>query len=215
MPLAFPDDAVAVSRQGLPEVSVTNSEMVFVGYGVVAPEIGWDDFKGVDVRGKTLVMLVGDPPVPDPADPSKLDPKTFNGAAMTYYGRWTYKYEIAAKKGAAAAVLIHETGPAGYPYDVVKGSWGRENFGLDAPGEADRHARVDMWITLDRAKALLSSCGLDFDTLKARAVSRQFAPVPLRRHGEPDREEHGPEDRVAERHRAPGGQRPRRCATSS
>jgi acetylornithine deacetylase/succinyl-diaminopimelate desuccinylase-like protein len=179
MPIVFPDEAVAVARQGLPEVSVANSEMVFVGYGVVAPEIGWDDFKGVDVRGKTLVMLVGDPPVPDPGDPSKLDPKTFGGAAMTYYGRWTYKYEIAAKKGAAAAILIHETGPAGYPYDVVRGSWGRENFGLDAPGEADRHARVDMWITLDRAKALLAACGLDVDTLKSRAVSRQFVPVPL------------------------------------
>lgn len=179
IPLAFPDDAVAVARQGLAEVSVTNSELVFVGYGVVAPEAGWDDFKGVDVRGKTLVMLVGDPPVPDPADPAKLDRTVFNGAAMTYYGRWPYKFEIAAKKGAAAAVLIHETGPAGYPYDVVKGSWGRENFGLDAPGEVDRHAKVDMWLALDRAKALLSACGQDFDALKARAVSRQFKPVPL------------------------------------
>jgi len=179
MPLAFPDDGIAVARQGLAEVSVANSEMVFVGYGVVAPELGWDDFKGVDVRGKTLVMLVGDPPVPDARDPSKLDPAIFGGAAMTYYGRWTYKYEIAAKKGAAAVILIHETGPAGYPYDVVKAGGARENFGLDVAGEADRHARVDMWITLDRAKSLLSACGFDFDTLKSRAVSRQFAPVPL------------------------------------
>ena len=179
MPLVFPDDAIAVARQGLAEVSVANSEMVFVGYGVVAPELGWDDFKGLDVRGKTLVMLVGDPPVADPRDPSKLDAAVFGGAAMTYYGRWTYKYEIAAKKGAAAVILIHETGPAGYPYDVVKAGGARENSGLDVAGEAERHARVDMWITLDRATALFSACGLDFETLKGRAVSRQFAPVPL------------------------------------
>jgi Zn-dependent M28 family amino/carboxypeptidase len=179
MPIVFPDDAIAVSRQGLPEAKVANSEMVFVGYGVVAPELGWDDFKGLDVRGKTLLMLIGDPPVPDPRDPSKLDAKTFGGAAMTYYGRWTYKYEIAAKKGAAAVILVHETGPAGYPYDVVKAGGAREKFGLDIAGEPARHARVDMWITLDRAKALLSACGLDYTTLKGRAVSRQFAPVPL------------------------------------
>ena len=108
--------------------------MVFVGYGVVAPEFGWDDFKGVDVRGKTLVMLVGDPPVPDPANPAALDPTVFKGAAMTYYGRWTYKYEMAAKKGAAAAIIVHETGPAGYAFDVVKASWGRENFGVAGAG---------------------------------------------------------------------------------
>ena len=83
------------------------------GYGVVAPEYGWDDYKNVDVRGKTLLMLVSDPPIPDPKDPSKLDEKMFKGKAMTYYGRWTYKYEIAAQKGAAAAVIIHQTESAG------------------------------------------------------------------------------------------------------
>ena len=179
MPLAFPDDAVAVSRQGLADVQVTNSELVFVGYGVVAPEAGWDDFKGVDVRDKTIVMLVGDPPVPDPQDPSKLDPKMFNGAAMTYYGRWTYKFEIAASKGAAAAILVHETGPAGYPYDVVKSSFNRENFGLSAEGEASRHAAVDAWLTLDRTKALFAAAGANFDTLKAQAATREFRPVAL------------------------------------
>ncbi len=92
-PLRIPEDAIAVSRQGLPDVAVTNSDIVFVGYGVVAPELGWDDFKGVDVRGKTIVMLVGDPPVPDAKDPSTLDPAVFKGAAMTYYGRWAYKYK--------------------------------------------------------------------------------------------------------------------------
>jgi Zn-dependent M28 family amino/carboxypeptidase len=179
IPLAIPDEAVVVSRKGLPDVAVSKSELVFVGYGVVAPEFNWDDFKGVDVRGKTIVMLVGDPAVPDPANPAALDPKVFKGAALTYYGRWTYKYEMAAKKGAAAAILIHETGPAGYPYDVVKGSWGRENFGVASPDEASRHAAVDAWMTLDRAKALFSACGLEFDTLKAKAATREFRPVPL------------------------------------
>ena len=179
VPLAVPDDAVVVSRQGLPDVQVSKSAMVFVGYGVVAPEFEWDDFKGADVRGKTIVMLAGDPPVPDPANPAALDAKTFKGAALTYYGRWTYKYEMAARRGAAAAVIVHETGPAGYPFDVVKASWGRENFGIAGPDEASRHAPVDAWVTLDRAKALFAACGLDFEALKARAATRAFKPVPL------------------------------------
>jgi Zn-dependent M28 family amino/carboxypeptidase len=179
VPLAVPDDIVVVSRQGLPDVQVSKSAMVFVGYGVVAPEFGWDDFKGVDVRGKTIVMLAGDPQVADPANPAALDPRVFKGPALTYYGRWTYKCEIAAKKGAAAAIIVHETGPAGYPFDVVKASWGRENFGVAAPDEASRHAPVDAWITLERARTLFSACGLDYDDLKARAATRRFKPVPL------------------------------------
>lgn len=178
-PLAVPDEAVVVSRKGLPAVSVAGSAMVFVGYGVVAPEFAWDDFKGVDVRGKTIVMLAGDPPVADQANPAALDPKVFKGAALTYYGRWTYKYEMAATKGAAAAIIVHETGPAGYAFDVVKASWGRENFGVAGPDEASRHALVDAWVTLDRATALFSACGLDFAGLKARAATRGFKPVPL------------------------------------
>jgi hypothetical protein len=110
--LSFPADFVAVSRwMRRHMVAVDHSDVVFVGYGVVAPEYGWDDYKGLDVRGKTLLMLVNDPPVPDPKDPAQLDPAVFKGRAMTYYGRWTYKYEIASEKGAAAAILIHETGP--------------------------------------------------------------------------------------------------------
>jgi Zn-dependent M28 family amino/carboxypeptidase len=177
--LTVPDEAVVVSRQGLSDVSVAKSAMVFVGYGVVAPEFAWDDFKGVDVRGKTMVILAGDPPVADPANPSVLDPTSFKGAALTYYGRWTYKYEMAAKQGAAAAVIVHETGAAGYAFDVVKASWGRENFGLAGPVEAAKHAPVDAWVTLDRATALLSACGLNFAELKARAATRGFKPVPL------------------------------------
>jgi Zn-dependent M28 family amino/carboxypeptidase len=172
-------DWVAVSRRAAPEVKVDDSELVFVGYGVVAPEYGWDDYKGLDVKGKTLVMLVNDPPVTDPADASKLDPSMFKGRAMTYYGRWTYKYEIASEKGAAAALLVHEEGPAGYPFQVVVGSWGRENFDIPrADGNAGR-VGVEAWITLDTAKRVLSACGKDFATLKEAAAHKDFQPVPL------------------------------------
>ena len=109
-------DYVAVSRRYEPQVNVDNSDIVFVGYGVTAPEYGWDDYKGVDVKGKTVVMLINDPAVPDPNNPNELDPNIFKGKAMTYYGRWTYKYEEASRKGAAACIIVHETGPAGYPF---------------------------------------------------------------------------------------------------
>ncbi|HEX6560195.1 MAG TPA: M28 family metallopeptidase, partial [Longimicrobiales bacterium] len=143
------------------------------------PEYGWDDYKGVDVRGKTILMLINDPAVPDPGDPAKLDPKMFKGNAMTYYGRWTYKYEIAAEKGAAAAIIIHETGPAGYPYEVVSGSWGRENFDIKTPtGNAER-SKIESWIRLDKAKELLSAAGQDFDALKKAAIRKDFKPVAL------------------------------------
>ena len=171
------NDYVAVSRHTTDQVNVKDSDVVFVGYGVVAPEYGWDDFKGVDVRGKTVVMLINDPPVRDPNDPSKLDPKMFKGKAMTYYGRWTYKYEEASEKGAAACLIVHETGPAGYPYAVVSGSWGRENFALSSKdGNAGRVA-VEGWLTLDFAKRLFAAAGQDFDALKASAVSKDFHPV--------------------------------------
>jgi Zn-dependent M28 family amino/carboxypeptidase len=179
--LTFPKDFVAVSRRMAQEVKVENSDLVFVGYGVVAPEYGWDDYKGLDVRGKTLLMLVNDPPVVDPADPSKLDAGTFKGRAMTYYGRWTYKYEIASEKGAAAAILIHETGPAGYPFEVVSGSWSRENFDIAVPqtGTAPSRVIVEGWITLDKAKELFAASKLDFDTLKKTAARKDFQPKPL------------------------------------
>ena len=162
-------DYVAVSRHFEPEVRVDNSDIVFVGYGVVAPEYGWDDYKDVDVRGKTILMLINDPAVPSTSDPSKLDPNIFKGDAMTYYGRWTYKYEIASEKGAAAAIIIHETGPAGYPFEVVSGSWGRENFDIrNAAGPGNR-VKVESWITLDRARELMQASGQNFDELKRAA----------------------------------------------
>lgn len=177
--LQFPDDYVALSRHFQPQIDVENSDIVFVGYGVVAPEYGWDDYKDVDVRGKTILMLINDPAVPDPADPSRLDPKLFKGNAMTYYGRWTYKYEIASRKGAAAAIIIHETGPAGYPYEVVSASWGRENFDIRSTGEVTGRTKVETWIRLDKAKELLQSSGQDFDALKRAAVRKDFRPVKL------------------------------------
>lgn len=177
--LTFPQDYVAVSRRFVPESKVENSDIVFVGYGVVAPEYGWDDYKGMDVRGKTIVMLINDPAVPDASDPSKLDEKIFKGKAMTYYGRWTYKYEIASEKGAAAAIIIHETGPAGYPYEVVSGSWSRENFDIQKPDKNMNRVPVESWITSDRAKELFTASGQDFDALKKAAVTKDFKPVTL------------------------------------
>jgi Zn-dependent M28 family amino/carboxypeptidase len=178
--LKYPDDFVASSARLQPEIKIDRSDVVFVGYGVVAPEYGWDDYKGLDVRGKTLLMLIGDPPISDSKDPAKLDEKMFKGKAMTYYGRWTYKYEIAAQKGAAAAVIIHETGPAGYPYAVVKTSWGKENYEIDSPNKNMDAVEARSWITLDTAKELLADCGQGFDALKKSAIRKEFRPVMLK-----------------------------------
>src|SRR5205085_1662942 len=177
--LKFPDDYVASSARLQSEIKAENTEIVFVGYGVVAPEYGWDDYKDVDVHGKTILMLINDPAIPDPADPSKLDPKMFKGSAMTYYGRWTYKYEIAAQKGAAAAVIIHETVPAAYPYSVIISSWAKENFEIDAADKNAGAVQIRSWITLDVAKKLLADCGQDFDALKKAAITKEFRPVAL------------------------------------
>jgi Zn-dependent M28 family amino/carboxypeptidase len=176
--LKYPDDFVAWTKRVVERVGLTDSELVFVGYGVVAPEFNWDDYKGLDVTGKTLVMLVNDPPVPDPANPNELDPKMFGGKAMTYYGRWTYKFEIAAEKGAAGAFVVHETGPAGYPYDVVKGNTG-EKFDLVTPDKNMSRSPIEGWMTLDQAKALLAMSGQDFDALKKQAATPDFKPVSL------------------------------------
>jgi Zn-dependent M28 family amino/carboxypeptidase len=172
-------DYVAVSRRYEPQVNVENSDVVFVGYGVSAPEYGWDDYKGLDVKGKTIVMLINDPAVPSASNPNELDPNVFKGKAMTYYGRWTYKYEEASRRGAAAAVIVHETGPAGYPFEVVSGSWGRENFDIVSPDNNAGRVGIESWITLDRAKELFAAGGQDFDALKKAAVTKEFKPVAL------------------------------------
>lgn len=176
--LKYPDDYIANSRHNRAETKVENSDVVFVGYGVVAPEYGWDDYKGMDLKGKTLLMLVGDPPVPSATDSTKLDTAMFKGSAMTYYGRWTYKYEIASDKGAAAAIIIHETGPAGYPYAVVRGSNSAEQFDVPSP-DAEKRVGVEGWITLDKAKQLFAAAGQNFDALHAAARRKDFKPVAL------------------------------------
>ena len=179
MHMKFPADYVALSRRFVDRIRVPETELVFVGYGVVAPEYGWDDYKGVDVKDKIIVMLINDPQVTEAGDPAKLDDKVFNGRAMTYYGRWTYKYEIAAEKGAAGALIVHETGPAGYPYEVLSGSWGRESFEIDRADGNRGRAAVEGWISRERAETLFRLSGHDFEAMKKAALSRDFKPVPL------------------------------------
>lgn len=168
--LAFKKNMVAFTKRITERAALNNSEMVFVGYGVEAPEYGWDDFKGVDVAGKTMIVLVNDPPL---ADSTK-----FGGRAMTYYGRWTYKLEQAARHKAAGVFIVHETVPAGYPWTVIQGMGG-EHFELSSPDKNAGRAAVEGWVTVDDAKALFAMAGQDFDSLKARALSPDFKPVSL------------------------------------
>ena len=173
-------DYVAASVRFQPDVKVKTAPLVFVGYGVQAPEFGWDDYKGLDVRGKTLVMLINDPPVRDANDPTQLDAKMFAGKGMTYYGRWTYKYDIASKLGAAAVLIVHETEPASYPWAVVQNSWGgTERFELDADHRNLKRVPLQGWVTDDKTRALFAAAGQDFDRLKAAALRPDFKPVAL------------------------------------
>ena len=176
--LKYADDFVAWTKRLQPAIKI-EAEMVFVGYGVVAPEYQWDDFKDVDVQGKIIVVLINDPPVPDPTDPSKLDAKTFKGRAMTYYGRWTYKFEEAAAKGALGCLIVHQTGPAGYPWGVVRSSNTGEQFSLVAADRGMSRCAAEGWITYEKAKTLFALAGNDFDALEKSAVSRAFHPVDL------------------------------------
>ena len=148
-----------------------DAELVFAGYGIDASENAWNDFSGVDVAGKYIMILVNDPPAP-PAEPD-----LFGGRAMTYYGRWTYKYEEEARQGALGALIVHETEPAGYPWSVVRGGWSGEQFSLPPDPSGPTPAGVVGWISLDLARASLASAGLDFDELKARAAARAFYAV--------------------------------------
>jgi Zn-dependent M28 family amino/carboxypeptidase len=179
VPAQFKKDFIAFSQHYTSVVDVKDSDIVFVGYGVSAPEYGWDDYKGVDVKGKTVLMLVNDPQIPDPKDPTKLDDSMFKGRAMTYYGRWTYKYEIAAEKGAAAVMIIHETPMAGYPFSVVVDSWSGENFTIQRPDNNEKTVPVEGWFTYDKAAELCKAAGLELAVLKANALQRDFKPVPL------------------------------------
>lgn len=155
-------------------VAVANSDMVFVGYGIVAPEYDWNDYAGLDVTGKTVVMLVNDPGF------ATQDPELFTGDAMTYYGRWTYKYEEAARQGAAAAIIVHETDPASYPWAVVRNSWSGEQFDLVRADSNMSRVAVEGWVTLEVARVLFERARLDFDAVKQEAATRDFRPRPMR-----------------------------------
>jgi Zn-dependent M28 family amino/carboxypeptidase len=168
--LAWRDDFVAWTKHVADQASLTRSGLVFVGYGIEAPEFQWDDFKGQDLAGKTLVMLVNDPPLADTTQ--------FGGRAMTYYGRWTYKYEQGMKHRAAGVLIVHQTGPAGYPFAVVQGKTG-EQFDLVTPDRNMGRSSIEGWITLDQARALFTMAGQNFDSLEARAATREFRPVDL------------------------------------
>ncbi len=167
------DEFVASTRRVQERVEVKNSQLVFVGYGIVAPEYDWNDYAGIDVKGKTVIMLVNDPGY------ATGDSTLFNGKAMTYYGRWTYKYEEAARQGAAGAIIIHQTGPAGYPWEVVRNSWSGAQFYLQTEhGNMDRCA-FESWVTLDVARKIFQMAGVDLDTLTKAASQRGFKSQPL------------------------------------
>ncbi len=170
---AYGDDFMVWTKRVIDRVDLVDSELVFVGYGIVAPEYGRDDYQGLDVTGKTVVMLVNDPGY------TTGDPQVFNGRAMTYYGRWTYKYEEAARQGAAGALVIHETGPAGYPWDVVRGSWSGAQFDLVAEDANLSRVAVEGWLTEETASAILEAAGHDLGSLQTAAASPDFEPVPL------------------------------------
>lgn len=173
MTLRYGADFVAFTSRVVEQTSLDRSPLVFAGYGVVAPEVGWNDYQGWDARGKTVIVLVNDP------DFESGDTTLFKGRTMTYYGRWTYKYEEAARQGAAGILIVHETEPAGYPWEVVTGSWSGPRFGLVTEDRNLSRAAVEGWITADAARRIFRRAGLDYDSLKARASQRGFRAVPL------------------------------------
>lgn len=171
--LRYAEDMVVSTYQEVESVGITDSELVFVGYGIVAPERNWNDYANVDVVGKTVVILVNDPGY------ATQDPALFNGNTMTWYGRWPYKYEEAARQGAAGAIIIHETGAAAYGWDVVRNSWTGPQIVLsDANGHADQSPVIG-WITQDSARDLFDGAGLDFDALVTAAAQPGFQAIPI------------------------------------
>ncbi|MGU3317082.1 M28 family metallopeptidase [Sphingomonas sp. M6A6_1c] len=172
--LAYGKDMVIGTYRVTPHIDVKDSDIVFAGYGINAPEKGWNDYAGLDVKGKTVIVLINDP---DWQTPGLTGP--FNGRAMTYYGRWTYKYEEAARQGAAAVIIVHQTEPAAYGWNVVQSSnTGAAHVADAANGHMDDSA-AHGWMQLDKARALFASAGKDFDSLAAAAKVKGFKPVPL------------------------------------
>lgn len=172
--MAYKTEMVAGTYRVVPSIAVTDSPVVFVGYGITAPEKGWDDYAGIDVKGKTVVILVNDP---DWQTMTRDGP--FEGRAMTWYGRWPYKFENAAKHGAAAALIVHDTEPAAYPWAVVQSSWTGAQYELDEAGGHLDQSQVVGWMQLAKAKELFASAGKDFAGLSAAARVKGFTAVPL------------------------------------
>jgi Zn-dependent M28 family amino/carboxypeptidase len=170
---AYKTDTIVASLQQVADVEVKDSDIVFAGYGVVAPEYQWDDYAGLDVKGKTVVVLVNDPGF------DNHDASLFRGDAMTYYGRWPYKYEEAARHGAAACLIVHETVAAAYPWEVVVNSWSGPQDNLPASEDPAPRVPVGGWITTDAARRLFAKAGADFDALKKSADLRGFKPTAL------------------------------------
>ncbi|MBB4837160.1 Zn-dependent M28 family amino/carboxypeptidase [Sphingomonas kyeonggiensis] len=172
--LDYRKDMVIATYRVVPKVAIKDSDVVFVGYGINAPERGWNDYAGLDVKGKTVVILVNDPDYKTPETKG-----LFDGKAMTYYGRWTYKFEEAARQGAAAAIIVHDTYPAAYPWGVVQSSWTGPQLEQDTPGDHMDQSQAIGWMQLDKAKALFAAAGKDFDALSAAAAQKGFKAVPL------------------------------------
>ncbi|MDF0488015.1 M28 family metallopeptidase [Sphingomonas sp. H39-1-10] len=172
--LAYRTDMVVKTFRVAPHIAVTDSDVVFVGYGITAPERGWNDYAGVDVKGKTVIILVNDPDWQ-----SSERTGVFEGKAMTYYGRWTYKYEEAARQGAAAAIIVHDTEPAAYGWGVVQSSNTGPQLELDEKGDHMGESAAIGWVQLDKAKALFASAGQDFAALTEAAKHKGFRAVPL------------------------------------
>ena len=172
--LSYKTDFVATSYRVVPQTTIKDSDIVFVGFGINAPERGWNDYAGLDVKGKTVVILINDP---DYETKGLKGP--FEGRAMTYYGRWTYKYEEAARQGAAAALIVHDTFPAAYPWGVVVSSWTGPQLGLDAANNHMDQTLANGWMTGDAATRLMAEAGKDLKALVAAAKKKGFKPVPL------------------------------------
>ena len=166
--LRSPDDVVVWTRRPVPSTSIANAEVVYVGYGIVAPEYGWDDYAGLDVRGKLVLALVNDPGY------ATQDPQLFTGNAMTYYGRWDYKFAEAVRHGAAGLLVIHETRAAGYPWDVPRNGATKPQFDLRIDDYATRRLALEGWITEDAAARVLTAAGMDFAALKKASSTRGF-----------------------------------------
>jgi Zn-dependent M28 family amino/carboxypeptidase len=176
--LAYGKDMVIWSKRGLPQAELRHSEVVFVGFGIVAPEYVWNDYADIDVHGKTVVVLVNDPGY------ATKDPKVFKGGAMTYYGRWAYKVEEAARQGAAGVLLVHESDAAGYGWNVIQSTWTGAQFDLStADGNAGR-AAIEGWIQKDAARALFAAAGLDFAAGAAAAAHAGFKAIPMGLHAD-------------------------------